>query len=137
MVRIDRERVRRSVQLQFAVDVVAEYGEAGARLLPELALALDRVHEQLAFELIREGLTVLIAIDPDARLLPSERSVEVPEDELPTVVRGQATIQVVGADRVLVLPEATDPTTYSDLALVYHFADADYFVVGGQLTPVL
>lgn len=134
---VDKDKVREIVQLQFAARVQQHYGADGARRLPELALALDRIHEQLAFELIREGLTVLIALDDDKRLLPEDRTVEVSPAELPTLVHGRATIQVLSADRMLVLAEASDPRDYADDAVVYFYSDADYFVIGGEPEAVL
>lgn len=134
---VDKQKVRKIVQMQYAARVQQQYGADGAKRLPELALALDRIYEHLAFELVRQGLTVLIALEDGKRLLPADRSVEVAPGELPTIVRGQATIQVLSADRMLVMAEASDPRAYANDAVVYYFSDADYFVISGEPEAVL
>jgi hypothetical protein len=134
---VNREAAARVAHLQFTPRVSRTYGAAGTRRLRELTRALDDVHEALAYELIRQGLTVFVTIDDDDRPLPENRTMRADSSQLPTIVAGGATIQVLGDDEYLVFAEEVDLRQLAEGAVVYHFSDADYFVIDGELEAMI
>ncbi|HET7509933.1 MAG TPA: hypothetical protein VFJ65_06760 [Solirubrobacterales bacterium] len=127
--------VMRLIEKFYAAKVERCYGrEGGARLL-ELVTALDAIHESLAYEKLEGGLTVVIALKDGKKLLGA-KAMELTPRELPPVVEGAATIQVLG-DRLLVVPECREPLQFAKDAVVYHFHGHDYFVIEGELDRVI
>ena len=133
---VDLALLREVVEDDFSTAIEAEYGAPGMTALRVLAPALDMIHEQLAYELIVDGLTVLVGLAGDYRPLSVDESIEISPGQLPQFVAGGATIQVLATGRLLLLPRATDPMQYADEALVYSWQVSDYFVIAGQLRPV-
>jgi hypothetical protein len=57
--------------------------------------------------------------------------------QLPGLVRGSATIEVLADGQLRLLPEAVDPRDYSNRGLVYFFDGADNFMAGDRTVPVI
>jgi hypothetical protein len=130
-----KDEVMRLIEEFYAAKVERCYGrEGGARLL-ELVTALDAIHESLAYEKLEGGLTVMVALKDDRKLLGA-KAMELTPRELPSVIEGAATIQVLDG-RLLVVPECRDPLKFAGDAVVYHFQKHDYFVIDGELDQVI
>lgn len=133
---IDLARLRQVVAHDYAIAIESHYAERGMAALRRLGPALDLVHEQLAYELLPGGLTVFSALDVDARLLGPDAAMPVTADQLPGLVHGAATIEVLGSGQLLLSPTPSDPHVYADRAVVYFFDGSDHFVVGEDMVPV-
>jgi hypothetical protein len=133
---VDLERLRGVVSSDYTAAVERQYGDIGMQRLRELTVALDVIHDALAYELLQDGLTVLAALDPAARPLPNKTTLRVTAPRLPTLVRGRATIQVLSDGGLLLSLDPLDPRVFERVAVVYHFDGADHFVVGGALHDV-
>jgi hypothetical protein len=135
-VNIDLAKLRQVVARDYTIAIEAHYAERGMAALRLLGPALDQIHEQLAYEMLASGLTVASSLDPTERLLPPDRSTTVQPGQLPALVHGAATVEVLPDGSLTLLPEATDPYLLADRAVVYYFDGADKFAVGDQLFPV-
>jgi hypothetical protein len=136
MRRLDLKRIRELVAQDYGAGVEEHYGEIGMQRLRQLTAALERIHEHLAYELLQDGLTVFATLEPDRRPLNSATVVPATISRLPLLVRGGATIQVLGEDELLVSLEPLDPLALAAEALVYRFDGGDHFVLGGKLQRV-
>lgn len=134
---VDLAKIRALVARSYVVGIQRQYGDPGIAALRVLAPALDELHEHLAYELLAQGLTALTALDRSDRLLPEQRTISVRPEQLPGLVRGAATVQVLHDGAMLLAPEAMDPIQFSDSAVVYHFNGADHFAIAGELIPVV
>jgi len=131
---IDRDAAERVARLQFASGVLKNYGRAGTFALRKLTRALRVIHDALAYELLRDGLTVFVPLE-DTSLLSD--AIRTDSAQLPSLVKGGATIEVLDSDDYCVCPTALDPRDFAGTAVVYHFSGVDHFVIDGELQEVL
>lgn len=137
MERPDLERLRTLVEGDYAAALERAYGAVGMERLRLLATALEAIHDQLAYELMQDGVTVFATIDPAQRPLDAGTTISATVARLPSLVRGRATIQVLGYDDLLVSTDDYDPFALAEEAVVYRFDGADHFVVDGALHEVI
>jgi hypothetical protein len=135
MADVDLELIRDLVADDYITAIEREHGHRGIEALKRLTPILDLVHEQLAYEMIDRGLTVLCPLDPKDTLLP-DGSATLVVAELAARVQGAAAIQLLPDDRLLVQFEMIDPLSVADRAVVYHFDGRDRFAVGNQMLDV-
>jgi hypothetical protein len=134
---VDLAKLRQVVAHDYTIAIEAHYADKGMAALRLLAPALDAIHEQLAYELLAGGLTVVTSLDPASRVLPTDAAaMSVDVTRLPGLVQGVATIEVLSDGSLILLPASVDPLAYADRAIVYFFDGADHFVVGDQVVSV-
>lgn len=132
---VDSDLMRRLAAADPAAAVEERYGPSGMAALRLLAEGLERIGEQLAYELLADGLTVFATLDPAARPMPEGSSTKVRDDQLPAVVERTAVIQVT-AEGLLVTTESLDLTALSEQAVVYRYDERDHLVFDGDLWTV-
>lgn len=115
--------------------VEEHYGEAGMAALRLLARGLELIGQQLAYELLGDGLTVFATLDPSARPLSELGAASLRAEQLPAAVRHSATIQVLD-EAMIVSDQSLDLADLSAAAVVYRFDEQDYLVLRGELWPV-
>lgn len=133
----DLERLRRLVAESYTVAIERRYGASGMERLRDLTAALDTIHEELAYELLADGLTVFSTLDPHHRPLPAATTMPVTPSRLPTLVQGRATVQVLPDHSLLLSCEEQDPMQLASDAVVYHFDGRDRFVIDGEFHDVM
>lgn len=133
---IDLAKLRQVIAGDYTVAIENHYAHAGMSALRVLAPALDQLHEQLAYELLANGLTVIVSLDPTSEILSNVDSMVTSPEQLPGLVQGAATIEVLHAGGLRLERRASDPLTFADRAVVYYFDGADHFVIDGSLVPV-
>jgi len=131
---IDRDAAERVARLQFASGVLKNYGREGTKALRKLTRALRVIHDALAYELMRDGLTVFVPLEEGSLLIDGIRTDSA---QLPSLVKGGATIEVRDSNDYCLQPTASDPRDFADTAVVYHFDGADHFVIDGELQEVI
>jgi hypothetical protein len=134
-VNINEELLARLAAADPAAAIEMYYGAPGMAALRSLARALEQIGEQLAFELLGGGLTVIASLDPSTTILSADQAARVRPEQLPTLVEGTATIEVLEGD-LLLTGEETDFLALADRAVVYRFDGGDYFVIDGALWGV-
>ncbi len=92
---VDDALMERLARADPTAAVEQRYGTAGMAAVRLLAVGLEKIGKQLAFELLDDGLTVFVTLDPQARPLAALGSAEVRDEQLPQAVRASATIQVL------------------------------------------
>ena len=132
---VDKDLMARLAASDPAAAIEEHYGAAGMTALRLLARGLEQIGEQLAFEMLGGGLTVIAALGEDVVLLPADRTAQVRPEQLPTLVEGTATIQVV-EDGLLSMREEVEFIHLADRAVVYRFDGGDHLVINGSLWPV-
>lgn len=130
------QQLRELVERDYTVQIEAHYADRGMQALRVLGPALDEIHEQLAYELLPDGLTVVVSLEPDEQVLQVANSMAVSAAQLPGLVRGSATIEVLHDGSFRLLPEETDPFSFADRGLVYYFNGRDNFIVGEEQVVV-
>jgi hypothetical protein len=118
-----------------AAAVEEHYGGAGMAALRLLARGLEVIGEQLAYELLRDGLTVFVTLEPADRPLADMGSAQLRYEQLPSVVESSATIQALDGG-LIVSDQTPDLAQLSAQAVVYRFDGQDNLVFDGQLWPV-
>jgi hypothetical protein len=131
-VNINKQLLARLAAADPAAAIEAQYGADGIAALKLLARGLEQIGEQLAFELLDGGITVIAALEPGSVILPADRSARVRPEQLPTLVEGTATIQVLDGE-LLLLREQADYLALAEGAVVYRFDAGDHFVIDGAL----
>lgn len=132
---INKQLMARLAAADPAAAIELHYGADGMAALRLLARGLEQIGEQLAFEMLGGGLTIIAALEPGSVLLPADRSSRVRPEQLPTLVDGTATIQVL-EDELLLMREEADCVVLADRAVVYRFDGGDHFVIDGGLWAV-
>jgi hypothetical protein len=127
--------MRRLAATEPAAAVEEHYGQLGMAALRLLAQGLELIGQQLAYELLRDGLTVFVTLDPTARPLAALGSAQLRYEQLPSAVEGSATIQVLD-DGLIVSDQTPDLAELSAQAVVYRFEGQDYLIFDGQSWPV-
>lgn len=135
MAEVDLELIRGLVADDYTSAIERDHGQAGVDALKRLTPMLDLIHEQLAYEMIDRGLTVICPLDAEDRLLP-DGCATLDVDDLAARVQGTAAIQLLPDNRLLVHFEPIDPLSLADRAVVYHFDGRDRFAVGNQMLDV-
>jgi hypothetical protein len=133
---VDLAKLRQVIASDYTVAIENQYAHAGMLALRVLAPALDQLHEQLAYELLANGLTVIVSLDPTTQILSPIDSMAATAEQLPGLVQGAATIEVLHGGGLRLERHASDPLAFSDRAVVYYFDGADHFVIDGSLVPV-
>lgn len=132
---VNRPLMQRLAATEPAAAVEEHYGQAGMAPLRLLARGLELIGEQLAYELVRDGLTVFVTLDSAARPLAGLGSAQLRGEQLPSAVGSSATIQVL-EDGLIVSDQTPDLAELSAQAVVYRFDGQDHLVFHGQLWPV-
>lgn len=132
---VDRALMGRLAATEPAAAVEERYGEGGMAALRLLARGLELVGQQLAYELLRDALTVFVSLDPAARPLADLGSAELRYEQLPSAVQSSAAIQIL-EDGLIVSDQTPDLVELSAQAVVYRFDGQDHLVFDGQLWPV-
>lgn len=133
---VDLEAMRTIAVTMYAPRIEQQYGDRGTQALGVLLTGIHEVHRRVAYEALTGGLTIFVPLDDADVPLGPATSADLPLNELVPRVRGSATVQVLAGGRVRLWPEAVDPLSLADRAIVYSFTDADYFVLGGDLQRV-
>jgi hypothetical protein len=126
---IDRDAAERVAHLQFTSGVLKNYGRPGTLALRKLTRAIRAIHDALAYELISDGLTVFVPLNGEQQL---SEGVRTDSAQLPSLVKGAATIEVIDVDEYVLQPSYSDPRVFADAAVVYHFGGVDQFVIDGE-----
>jgi hypothetical protein len=128
----------RSIALNYFANLIEEkYGSNGMRALKELLNALKAVHRQVAYELITGGLTVFSSLELDSEFEDLGPGAKISAADLPARFRGTATLQVMSGGDLRFWPQSIqDHRALSEVAVVYHYNNGDFFVVDGSLHPV-
>lgn len=130
--KIDKALMARLAAADAAAAIEAHYGAAGVAALKLLARALEQIGDQLAFELLGGGLTVIAPLDATTQILRGDRAARIRPEQLPAFVEGTATIEVLGGE-LLLMREEVDYLALADRAIVYRFDGGDHFVIDGAL----
>ena len=127
--------MRRIAAADPTVAVEERYGAGGLGSMRLLARGLEQIGQQLAYELLENGLTVFATFDPQSRPLAELGSTEVHAEQLPALVATVACIQVL-SDGFIASDATPDFASLSTDAVVYHFDGQDNLVFEGELWPV-
>jgi hypothetical protein len=135
MADVDLDLIRSLVADDYTAAIERVHGEPGINALKRLTPMLELVHEQLAYEMIDRGLTVISPLDPNDRVLPTG-SATLGVGDLAARLQGTGALQLLPDNRLLVHFDPIDPLSVADRAVVYHFDGRDRFAVGHQMLDV-
>jgi hypothetical protein len=132
---VDHGLMRRLAAAEPTLAVEEHYGPKGLGPMRQLTRGLELIGEQLAYELLDNGLTVFVALDPVARPLTELGAAEVRAEQLPGYVEAVSCIQVL--DQGFIVSAGTpDLAALCGEALVYQFDGQDNLVFDGTPWPV-
>jgi hypothetical protein len=121
----------------FVGDVEKLYGAAGSAALRQLLVGVHVAHRHLAFELIKDGVTLFAQLDPSNTQLPLEGGVEIAPVDLPARVQQAAILQVMPNGRLRFWPRSVENfVELAEVAVVYHYREGDFFFLDGSLVQV-
>jgi hypothetical protein len=136
---IDPDEVLAIASGLYARRVEQIYGSNGSRALRNVLRAVNIVHRYLPYEIMTGGVTIFGLLEPGTGVDTSAlgEGVEITASELSSRFNGAATLQPLSRGRFRFWPKvADDIPSLAGTAVVYHYADGDYFVLDGSLEKV-